>query len=212
MPAVFVAFERSYEGVVRKIVRQLSGPYVHVEMVVTPETTQRPAAYTSYMGERFSKNHVCLSDESHDFLRIDVDAAEYDKLWRTCEALVLCKIPYNTTDVILSIVPLRSPVDRPLDKCKSLFCSQAMVLILRSCLEKDHAVAGALNGVNSRVVSPTALFDLLLPHAKQVQRRELVDAAPSAQAMIGLPQLSATGARGSEPCAGGARSPPPLPR
>jgi len=73
MPAVFVAFERSYDGVVRKIVRQLSGPYVHTEMIATPETTKRPAAYTAYMGERFSKNSMHhLSDESHDFLRVEV--------------------------------------------------------------------------------------------------------------------------------------------
>jgi hypothetical protein len=175
MPAVFMAFERSYEGVVRKIVRQLSGPYVHTDMIVTPGTTQRPASYTAYMGERFSKNTVHhFSDESHDFLRVEVDADEYDRLWRTCEACVLCKIPYNTKDMILSVVPMRNPTERPLDKCRSLFCSQAMVLILRSCLDEAHRVLGTLHDVNSRVVSPTALYEHLLPHSTKVPFREIV--------------------------------------
>ena len=177
MPAVFVAFERSYDGVVKKIVRQLSGPYVHTDMIATPGTTQVPTAYTAYMGERFSKNPMRFSDESHDFLRVEVGADEYDRLWRTCEACVLCKIPYNTRDMVLSIVPMRNPTERPLDKCRSLFCSQAMVLILRSCLEEAHGAAVALHDVNSRVVSPTALFGLLLPHSTKVQFREVVAAA-----------------------------------
>ena len=129
------------------------------------------------MGERFSRNDPpCFSDDYHDFLRVQVDDTEYDRLWRTCEACVECKIPYNTRDMVLSVVPLRNPVERPLDQCRTLFCSQAMVLIMRSCLEEAHDVAGALRGVNSRVVSPTALYGLLLPHATKVCLRDVVAA------------------------------------
>jgi hypothetical protein len=73
------------------------------------------------------------------------------------------KIPYNTSDMLLSQVPLRNPAEKDLYESKTLFCSQAAVLVLRSCLDSGHTLQEPLAQINSRTITPSRLHEVLSP-------------------------------------------------
>lgn len=167
--ALHIAFEKSADTWLKKIVRAFAGPYVHTEIIVTQhEPVRAHTAYSAYVYENFSRTpekDFEFSDERHDFLYIPVTPEESKRISQTCEACVLSKIPYNTSDMILSQLPLRNPTECDIFHTGTLFCSQAVVLVLRSCLDKTHPLQDQLNTINSRVISPTQIYNLLLPYA-----------------------------------------------
>jgi hypothetical protein len=175
--ALHLAFERSADTAMKKLVKFLAGPYVHVEMVITqthfhhlnqsPPATLSHTAYTAFMAETFARveqKDFWYDDESHDFLSLSVTAEELYRIHTACEACVESKIPYNTSDMLFSPIPLRNPTERDIYHCKTLFCSQAMVLVLRSCLDPGHELQGPLSTVNSRTITPSHLYELLKPY------------------------------------------------
>ena len=184
--ALHLAFEKSTDSMLKKLVKILAGPYVHVEMIVTqvefnhrvgPTATLRHTAYTAFMEEPFARieqRDFAYGDDTHDFLSLSVSPDELHRIRTACEACVQSKIPYNTTDMIFSQLPLRSPTERDLYHCKALFCSQAMVLMLRSCLDHDHELQGPLATVNSRTVSPSRLHEVLKPYSMSRIKAQVV--------------------------------------
>lgn len=174
----------------KAIVKILAGPYVHVEMLITqtqfhhmgqsPPATLKHTAYSAFMSETFAcidQRDFWYSDESHDFLSLAVSAEELHRISTACDACVKSKIPYNTSDMVFSQVPLRNPTERDLYHSKSLFCSQAMVLVLRSCLEPGHRLQAPLALVNSRTVTPSHLYEILRPYCIEKTKAQAVDAA-----------------------------------
>lgn len=173
---VRLAFERTSNDPVKFIVQTISGPYVHSEIIVEAEEEMPKRAYSAYMHSVFSKTYerdFAFADTTHDFLHIETEASETRRMWETCEVCSLTKIPYNLRDMVLSVVPFRSPTERDLFTSKTLFCSQAMVLILRACLDKNHPLQVPLATLNSRVVTPTQLFRALAPYCKKVAHVDL---------------------------------------
>jgi hypothetical protein len=188
--ALHLAFEKSADSMLKKLVKILAGPYVHVEMLVTqthfhhldqsPLATLKHSAYSAFMSETFAcidQRDFWYSDDSHDFLSVPVSAEELHRIAGACDACVQSKVPYNTTDMVFSQVPLRNPTERDLYQSKSLFCSQAMVLVLRSCLEPGHKLQGPLALVNSRTITPSHLYEILKPHCSQKTKAQAVDCA-----------------------------------
>lgn len=170
---VRLAFERTCSDAMKYIVQTLSGPYVHTEMIV--DATEK-RAYSAYMSDTFSFTHerdFAFSDLTHDFLHVETSPAETKRVWDTCEVCTITRIPYNYSDMVLSVVPLRSPTERDIFTCRTLYCSQAMVLILRACLEKTHPLQAPLAAINSRVVTPTQLFTALEPFCQQITRKHI---------------------------------------
>ena len=167
--ALHIVFEKTADSFLKKIVRTLAGPYVHTELIVSQlHPSAVHTSYAAYMNENFSRtmqNSFWYEDQSHDFLSIRVSNDELRRISDTCEACVETKLPYNTSDMVLSIVPLRNPTDRNIYQTRSLFCSQSIVLVLRSCLDPDHPVQQTLAPVNSRTVTPSHLYNLLRPHS-----------------------------------------------
>lgn len=172
-----LAFEKSADTMLKQLVKVLAGPHVHVEMIVTqaafnhegtfPSATLLHTAYSAFMSETFARidqRDFCYNDNTHDFLSLSVSADELYRIQKACEACVQSKIPYNTTDMVFSQIPLRNPTERDIYQSKSLFCSQAMVLVLRSCLDADHELQAPLATVNSRTISPSHLYSLLKPY------------------------------------------------
>ena len=172
-----LAFEKSSDTMLKALVKILAGPYVHVEMIITqaefnhdgttPPATLLHTAYSAFMSETFARieqRDFWYGDDSHDFLSLSVSPEELYRIRLACEACVKSKIPYNTTDMFLSQLPLRNPTERDLYQSKSLFCSQAMVLVLRSCLDPDHELQGPLAMINSRTISPSHLYQTLKPY------------------------------------------------
>lgn len=163
MSAVHIAFEKTSDSLIKKVVKTFAGPYVHAEIVVS--TANAHTAYSAYMSELFSRtDNFDFNDEKFDFLALDITPDDVQKISSTCEACVKSKIPYNTRDMVLSQVPFRYPTEADLFHAKTLFCSQAIVLVLRSCLSPEHAICNTLHSVNSRTVSPSQLHTALQPH------------------------------------------------
>jgi len=163
--AVHIAFEKSADSMLKKLVKILAGPYVHTEIIITQsQPTKVHTAYSAYMAHTFARTFqkdFWFEDQYHDFLHIPVSADELQRICKTCEACVETKIPYNTRDMVLSQVPLRNPTEHDLFHCSTLFCSQAVILILRSCLDETHSLQPYLSTVNSRTITPSQLYELL---------------------------------------------------
>jgi hypothetical protein len=176
--ALHIAFEKSADSLLKKIVKTLAGPYVHTELVVSHATSiPLLTAYAAYTGETFTQvpqQDFWYTDQTHDFLRVHVTGDELRRVQDTCETCTRTKIPYNTRDMVLSIVPLRNPKEKDIYNAPSLFCSQSIVLILRSCLDPQHPLQPDLLAINSRTVTPSQLYDLIHPHCAPVSTNQLM--------------------------------------
>lgn len=99
------------------------------------------------------------------------DAETVRKCWDTCVACVSARKDYNFYDYRLTcLVPFYSPKpDLDLFSATSLHSAQALVLILRCCLDPGSHLGRLLQGVNSRSLTPHSLariFDgAVPPHA-----------------------------------------------
>jgi len=166
--ALHIVFEKSADSFLKKVVRALAGPYVHTEMIISQnQPSPVHTSYAAYMSENFSRtmqHDFWYEDQSHDFLSVRVSSEELRKISDTCEACVETKVPYNTSDMILSIIPLRNPKEKTIFQAGSLFCSQSIVLVLRTCLEASHPLQPSLASTNSRTITPSQLYALLRPY------------------------------------------------
>ena len=160
--ALYIAFQKEADSFIKIAVKTFAGPYVHTDMIVSQiKPRQLSTAYSSFLGEGFGRifqHDLIYSNETHDFLFVDVTVEELRKISETCEACVLSKIPYNTRDMVLSVVPFRNPVEKTLFEAGSLFCSQSIILILRSCLDEDHPLQTILWNTHSRTTTPSQLY------------------------------------------------------
>ena len=107
-------------------------------------------------------------DSAHDILQLAVSADEGDRLLKTCRACVQAKKRYNYRDVLLCNVPFRNPVDRTIFEAPTLHDAQAVILVLRECLDKDNPLLGVVGTLNSRTTMPSALFTCLEKHLQPV--------------------------------------------
>jgi hypothetical protein len=150
---------------IKRIVRTFAGPYVHTDMIVSQiEPTPIHTAYSAFMGEGFGRifqNQFWFSKDTHDFLFLDITPEELRKISETCEACAESKIQYNTRDMVLSILPLRKPMEKDLFQAGPLFCSQAIILILRTCLDPDNPLQSILSTIHSRTTTPSQLHTAL---------------------------------------------------
>jgi hypothetical protein len=163
--ALHMAFEKDTDCLLKRVIRAFAGPYVHVDMIVS-EISPTPihTCYSAYMGEGFVRvfqRDFAFSEKTHDFLSVDVSAEELQKISETCEACATSRIKYNYRDVALCICPLRTPREIPLFDSESLFCSQAMILILRACLNPENSMQDILQNVHSRTTTPSQLHRAL---------------------------------------------------
>jgi hypothetical protein len=160
--ALYISFEKEAETLIKKVVKTFAGPYVHTDIIVSQITpTHISTAYSSFMGEGFGRvfqRDFMFSNETHDFLFVDVTADELRKISETCEACVQSKIPYNTRDMVLTVVPFRTPREKTIFEAESLFCSQSIILILRSCLDQEHPLQSTLWNIHSRTTTPSQLY------------------------------------------------------
>ena len=167
--SLHIAFEKSADSLMKRIVKKIAGPYVHTELIISHATaTPIHVAYAAYMKETFSQipqQDFWYDDQSHDFLKITVSSDELRRIDETCETCVKTKVPYNTIDMVLSIIPLRNPTENDIYHTRSLFCSQSIILVLRSCLEINHPLQSIIASANSRTITPSQLYGLLRPYS-----------------------------------------------
>ena len=163
--ALYISFEKEADSLIKKVVQTFAGPYVHTDLIVSQISPNRVnTAYSSFMGEGFGRvfqHDFMFSNNSHDFLFVDVTPEELRKISEMCEGCVNSKKPYNTKDMVLCVVPFRCPKEKSIFEAESLFCSQSVILILRSCLDKEHPLQTVLNSIHSRTTTPSQLYTYL---------------------------------------------------
>ncbi len=103
-----------------------------------------------------------------EFLLLSVDDGEKQRLLATCEACVKVRKPYNLRDVLLIHVPFREVEDLPIDRAPTLNNTQALILILRECLNPDNRLREGIEGLHSRQTFLEELYNRLLPLAVPV--------------------------------------------
>ena len=103
-----------------------------------------------------------------DFLLLPVEHEEAGRLYATCDACEKAGKPFNLYDVLLMHVPFREPEDRSVIEAPTLNNTQAVILILRECLDQDNQLRNALVGLNSRQTFLDDLYDRLRPYTLPV--------------------------------------------
>lgn len=133
--------------------------YIHVEMLVG--CGNQSLAFSVYRGGEFGMiepEHLNLTDEACDFMTLPTGPLEDDMIMRTCDACCQSHIKYNLRDSILSVVaPFMCGTDTDLFHSPTLHAPQAVVLILRECLDPDNPVLKAMQGFNSRTFTSRQL-------------------------------------------------------
>ena len=166
MPTIYVVFKKSVESHVESVVKWFAGPMIHVDIV----PGNHPLSFTSYMFETFSVNPMTgYNPETHTCLGIEVTQAEHDDAHYMLTRFVQKGFQYNYNDVLRSILPgpaITSDVQSE-DEISSLYCSQAVTLVLRTCVTENKELNAALCAMNSRFTTPNMLYEALRPHAEE---------------------------------------------
>ena len=127
--------------------------------------------YTS-LGGTFAKHEIGRRGVdmpgNTDYLLLPVDDEEMRRILATCEACVTVRKPFNFKDVLLMYVPFREVEDLPIENAPTLNNTQAIILILRECLNTDNRLREGVEGLHSRQTFLEDLYIRLLPLAVQV--------------------------------------------
>ena len=104
-----------------------------------------------------------------DFLLLPLDKETSQKVYDTCVAIVRSRVKFNLKDLLLMHVPFREVVDTPLFECETLNNVQCIILLLRECLPKEHALQAVLRSLHSRQTLAEDLYNNLHPFSDAVQ-------------------------------------------
>jgi hypothetical protein len=172
MPVV-VCFKKTYfhtslspDSAAKLILETLVGTYLRVDLLVFTQDGKK-TMFSIPAGGIFTKSLLdrnSVSDTTHDFLLIPSSQDEENKIYTTCEACATSKLKYNIKDVMLSSLPFRNPEEKSLFQPPQLYCSQSIVLILRECLDADNCLNQGLQGLHSRTVTASTLYQNIVQH------------------------------------------------
>lgn len=112
--------------------------------------------------QRVSKQGPTASGQM-DFLLLSVDDEEKHRIEATCKACVTVQKPFNLRDLLLIHIPFREVEELSIDTTPTLNNTQAMILILRECLNPDNRLREGLEGLHSRQTFMEDLYSRLLP-------------------------------------------------
>jgi hypothetical protein len=173
---ICLAFEREARSLLGTIVHYVAGPQIRVEIVhvVQPEK-ERPTTTTAYSAHmhhtfgEYARADGWYYSHEYDWLELPgVSQETVEGIVRTCKACCRACIPYNYKDMMLagcfsSTLYDPSPDPKDVFSTDAIYCAQSVVLILRACLPPDHPLVGVLASINSRSITPAALFTVLAP-------------------------------------------------
>lgn len=171
-----------------RLCKAVVGNPVHMDVVlVKPRSHSGRFCFSAYVNQTFE---MCLMDQSQIMdpayinQSLDVTEAEYQLCMDYMLQLVDGKTKYDYADALLLMPmapkgrstapkfasfmsPLLQDVNADGQMPKSVFCSQSVVLMLRECLNAQGihaALVERLKQLNSRLVSPKMVFDMLQDH------------------------------------------------
>lgn len=166
MPNIFFVFKKEPESKIENFVQWCAGPMVHVDVVMGDSQIM----FTSFMFEKFSMNRaVGYHKNTHECLSLNVSQEVHDSAQEMLLRLVQKKIPYNYYDVFHLLVPsMMSKIDVVQEEeIQSLFCSQAATLLLKMILVPEHELLQQVNQLNSRLTTPTMLYNTIKPYCEE---------------------------------------------
>lgn len=156
------------------------------DLTMSREEHHMKLMFSTYVGEEFTyyvpREWIHRSNETHGMLILQVQPEELIHAWKYLMALCDAEIPYNMADLMLCCVPtsMVSTLIKDVDIWKmpsKVFCSQAMVLMLKQSIQTGRVNAlliKELQAMNSRATSPMELFRKLQPHCIQIDVNEYV--------------------------------------
>jgi hypothetical protein len=166
---------RSPVTLYEKFVSKVVGSPVHVDMVFhQPGTDGMRFSYSAFLGEKFSI--TLMPDEiTCSELYENIVVAISDREHARCVSYVnklIDKASYNYNDAMMwmpmfqghptfaSVMCDDIDSDDP-SEIKKIYCSQAVILVLRECLSAGNPFELMVEGANSRMVSPSALHQMV---------------------------------------------------
>lgn len=177
------------QNTLQKMVSMFVGTPVHSELLLhEPGTTSQHCTYTAFMGETFSVSILTdqlIACEGFVNLGLQVTEEELRALQRFAMRLVERGVEYNYKDLPLAAGMVQSRVvldtmfpdilDNTADAVQAVYCSQAIVLALRACLQEAHhpELCKVLAQMNSRAVSPMQLHETMAPFCRLVDSQSL---------------------------------------
>jgi hypothetical protein len=178
MPCVAVVF-RKPKFLSDSIIAMYAGQLVHTDICPIDESNpEHTLVCTCYVGENFTASLSSkkeFSDASHVALAIQTTNEEQDAITSYLYTLTERHVRYNYTDVAAMVLPtsfrtsLMGDVNtEDPNGVSSLFCSQAVVLVLRNCLNHERDITKTLKAVNSRCVLPNTLYYLIYPFSRRI--------------------------------------------
>jgi hypothetical protein len=166
---------RSPNTTYERFVSTVVGSPVHVDMVFhQPGTDGIKFSYSAFLGEKFSITLmpdeitcselyenivVAISDREHarcvSYVNKLIDKASYNyndaMMW-----MPMFQAHPNFANVMCDDIDSSDP-----SEIKKIYCSQAVVLVLRECLSAGNPFETVVEGVNSRMVSPGTLHKMV---------------------------------------------------
>jgi hypothetical protein len=166
---IYVVFEKSTDGFMKKLVRAFAGKYVHCE-IVTRDAHNEKNVYAAYMNECFSKTKLqeanYYTSNTHDVFRMPLDSNTHSMIAKNLDALAARSVPYNTYDALASPFNVTAFVRDccKIESVKKVFCSQSIVMALRESFHPDTAIHQTVSILNSRTTTPLMLYSALKKH------------------------------------------------
>lgn len=114
-------------------------------------------------------------DESYDLLLLSLNDTEKQKILDTCNALAIVKKPFNLKDLLLIHVPFRDIKEFSVLDAPALNNAQAVITILRECLDPENVLRNALDGLHSRQTFVETIYDRVRPYSLLVLWPSILD-------------------------------------
>jgi hypothetical protein len=182
MKVVLLFQRRSIESTDDQLVSTFYGEYniggfaFVCDTEITAFWTMRGQLYTSYTCSGNQKSLPApWRDKEVDILLLSVDEQEQDKLLKTCTACVQSKKAFNLRDLLLLFVPFREVQDTSVFEAPTLNNPQAIILVLRECLNAENPLRSGLDGLHSRQTVLDTLYSSLRPYTLPVCWQALVN-------------------------------------
>ena len=159
--------------------RYLGGGFLFVG---NPSSESKIDSFYSHAGEEFSRrdfSEISIKKWSSEgteteFLMLSVDEEEARKIRALCEACAATHKPFNLHDKIMNMMPFWNPEEISIFNAATINNTQAIILILRECLNPDNPLKLGLNGLHSRMAFLENLYDRFAPYALPVLWSNLV--------------------------------------
>jgi hypothetical protein len=133
------------------------------------EKGKEMAVFGTTVHNRYRRFSLNMKAGAHfEFLLLPVNDEESTKLYATCDACSKAVKPFNLADLLQILVPFREPDEIPLFDTITLNNTQAVILILRECLEPGNVLRCGIDGLHSRLTFTETLFDRLRPYTLPV--------------------------------------------